>query len=416
MASPRKLANRAQGLASTTSSRRAAPPKPVHSVHFDADMEPEDAGVLMENTWDSLARTQEPDANGEYAIEYSSPTSPKPVVASLGRTTGADIARRSYGDEGWRKIRESLLSLGQKQDDQIRSMDLSYPGVEDILLQQLGLPTDNLSVGPQAIGKLAGYTDSETGDRFWSAMSQAKRVERMENLPVWTISGSGIMPGRGAGAGAVPDYSTIEVDPFMLKRRYGSYPLRAVLDHEEGHVLNPITRPYRDVPVSRAYDQSNGSDIDEYRDQMTPNELIARKRLFGHTQYTNTLSEAAANLSHAKKLYYGLTGELPITPADHAEMLRYMTDDEPSFDPPWRTDLDDVSLKRASLNPLNVFDQNEAPVMEHGPRAGERANGWNEMRYHLHQILRDASPEEIDALINFGPYIVKNGSQANAAV
>jgi hypothetical protein len=99
-----------------------------------------------------------------------------------------------------------------------------------------------------------------------------------------------------------------------------------------------------------------------------------------HAGYTSTGPELLANLGHMMGYEYGLTGKPIITPEDRIRTVQKWLEGNP----------------RAKLNPnpkgfLDIFGGD--PVMEHGPNAGQKADGYRFYEQMFRTILPKLEPQ-----------------------
>lgn len=286
----------------------------------------------------------------------------------IGQTTGEEFLKQGYGEEGWEKIADALLRAGGRTEN--------YMGLQD------GVNFD--------------------GDPLVRPIYGQGRVDLLQQ-PVHTIVGRGI-PHEGA---ASPSSGTVFMNPSWVKQFLPGTPLRTVLDHEMGHIMNPVN------PYLAGFPSSDLKSHTERFDRALGNALFdgpgvsheGLESAIGRTPYFSSYDELAANISAAKRGYYGLTGRIPITEGDYDEMYEFMRDD---MQHPINTGHDIQTYN-------NSFRAD--PRMEYGPRAGKRAHGWNPLRYQFDQTIEDMTPDQFQRLLNFSTHIADNngGTRGGAA-
>ena len=284
----------------------------------------------------------------------------------IGKTTGEDYLKANYGDDNWQKIAESLL----RNDSHIAISHDYIPGF--------------------------GHTNVR--------MTGQERIDRLQR-PAYTVMHDANLGGNVAFAD--PAFDSIYLNPNHLQVLAPGTPLRSVADHEMGHQMNPVLGTIRNVQTVGALDAPDYGlrAFDEADEAMRagkiPN-IDALTSAVGRTPYFGRVTEMAANMSAAKSRYYGLTGHLPLTPEDHDEMFRFMEQD-----PIWPTE-----TKHSPAMFSNSFEPD--PVMQYGPKAGQPASGWNDLKFQFQQLLKRALMEERQSLLEFGPYIASNQGDTHA--
>ena len=238
----------------------------------------------------------------------------------------------------------------------------------------------------------------------------ADNVERVAGFsePLSVFYGDGIN-------GAYADMSRyVAMNHRDVKEKWGGVPSGA-FRHEMGHVMNlqnpdnwetrwvralsrnpsigpsPYAEFFRNVDDDSLWSQDNLRKSRETAD-----------RIGTHINYTNRTGELLAEYSRLKGMNYGMTGQVPFTPKQHMEMIQKALV-EPIAPP---------NLRQGEA-PFGNFGPN--PMFRHGPQQGRPAHGWNHLHYYLQEVLKDATPEELEKLYELGPHIVSNEGANNAA-
>lgn len=137
--------------------------------------------------------------------------------------------------------------------------------------------------------------------------------------------------------------------------------LTRVMAHEEGHKAHPM---------------------------LNLGNLVSRPDgLSWIAAHANQADEVPADVSALMRLEYGVTGNKMRTPADRIRAVQGWMSSRPRMDP--------EGLPRA----MYPYD----PVMQHGPRAGNKAEGYDELRDTFRRIMeratQDRKREVIDDLM-----------------
>lgn len=150
-----------------------------------------------------------------------------------------------------------------------------------------------------------------------------------------------------------------------------------VYQHEFGHVMAPMRGTLREGNPQMDHDFLRKVLLDNYPELAKNPKILSRfagERL-GHISET---VEVPAYLNHLRRLHYGLTGDALLTPEDR---LRFIT--EVAKGP--KGDLGKPSMKFESMFP-------GSPTMQHGPNAGQPAEGYEKIRQYLRMILPNLKP------------------------
>lgn len=138
---------------------------------------------------------------------------------------------------------------------------------------------------------------------------------------------------------------------------YNKATSQVVLQHEGGHALNDyrFTADGGQEPFSPTNAVSMASDMERagVGPEMT-------QYMHSNGPYWLKKEELAAQANVAKGLHYGVTGQIPKTPQDFEDMIRGFMGHE-------------YQLHPGSSTLFQTFG--EDPIMQYGPRAGERATG-----------------------------------------
>lgn len=318
----------------------------------------------------AMANGRPGDLPGSYHVQSLSLPEydlPNPDLGAVGisKTTGEDFLKQGYGDEGWEKIRDSLLTN----------------------INPNGWIADSMT-----------DTDPDLGEYVHGVPLHGQdRIDRLQR-PVYEISTKRAPDSALAAAGM------LFLNPTDLRKTLPGFSLDAVRQHEMGHVMNPVRPEAGWLPAAHLASEKKRWDLAMKRallDGVTP-DPEALESAIDNTHYFGTYDEIAANLSAAKRAYYGLTGKIPTSEPEYAEMFKFMS----------RYPEHPINTGHHTQTYLNSF--NPDPVMEYGPNKGQRAHGWNSSKYQFNQILDDITPEELERLLNFSTSIASNRGASNA--
>ena len=165
------------------------------------------------------------------------------------------------------------------------------------------------------------------------------------------------------------------INPAQAEQ-YGASP-GYVYQHEMGHVMAPMRGTLREGNPQMDPDFLRKVLLDNYPELAKNPKILSRfvgERL-GHISET---TEVPAYLNHLRRLHYGLTGDALLTPEAR---LRFIT--EVAKGP--KGNLGKPSMKFESMFP-------GSPTMQHGPNAGQPAEGYEKIRQYLRMILPNLKP------------------------
>lgn len=351
--------------------RRLAKPYSIDSVmagRFDADAQP--SAVLPQTVPATQKRLKELSqwadkhgepgtARGTYRIKrFAAGEKDIPDDADMLTTTREQYHRdHVYGPEMWDKLKDSLLS----------------PGLSGSFMSQ----------------------------------PNAQRVKDFSK-PLHVFTGNGIDILAGGGGYASPQAGFIAMNPTMAKNFHGYQP-GGLFRHEIGHVMNDPADMYETElanPARKFTTDSLNGRVRWGSGRHVPQEhaltaLANADSISKHLNYTNTLPEFMAEYSRLKGFNYGLTGEVPMTPKQHIEMLKN-TLREPV----------DADLSKG-LGPIAPTTGPE-PTMQYGPQKGRKADGYHQLQFYLQGILQDLDEWDMEILGQLGPHIVSNEGAKHA--
>ena len=260
-----------------------------------------------------------------------------------------------YPIKGWKDEGEPVVdaTIAQSSPDKFFEQEVygqDYPQVREAWTSAEQLPEGHvLSLDPEysdldrALARRTfEVTIDPTDEQYYSSSS--------ERPGFMTIS-----PGRSASYGSSPDRAR---------------------NHEYRHMAF-VTHPHSQQRVNPAVDMTGhvrqaaaagGGGI--------PRGLL---HLFAdHADYTNSGVELAANLGHMMGLEYGLTGRPIITPEDRIRAVRKWTEGR-------------GGVIKTPAGYQGIFGPD--PVMQYGPKAGQPAEGYENMRQILRQLLPTMTPQ-----------------------
>jgi hypothetical protein len=181
----------------------------------------------------------------------------------------------------------------------------------------------------------------------------------------------------------------IEISPAQAEQ-WGASPAY-VMDHETGHMVSPM--PDSD----RRYSNMIRTFADQVRKDFpvlakTPNIL----RTMAHRlAYLRTPAERAAIGNQYRRMEYGVTGNKMTNEGDIIRALRGVLDQPP------------MPIAKPSMKIDGMFPGD--PVMQYGPRAGQPAEGYNNLRQQFRQILPTLQPRDKREFID----ILKSGASTS---
>lgn len=151
-----------------------------------------------------------------------------------------------------------------------------------------------------------------------------------------------------------------------------------IFRHEMGHIASPYRAPGGDDSTI-PYDQALEMLAKRYPALGQPDARPILGRMAERLEHMARPSEIPANLNALRRLEYGLTGNPTLTPEERVRLLQNLAQVRPGQigEPSMRTD--------ASWG--------EDPLMQFGPNAGQRADGYNQLIESMQMILPNLKPE-----------------------
>lgn len=162
--------------------------------------------------------------------------------------------------------------------------------------------------------------------------------------------------------------------------RLGVSPLTSLL-HEAGHAAQQVKAPDAALYPHRGVVENltrNAIESQGMPDPLYANGESLHFQVPHHAGYMTRIAELLADLGHAKKLHYGVTGKVALTPEDNYNLLMGWLNEKPKVNP----------------QPSGVFNAyGPDPIMQYGPKAGNPAEKFEFLKGMFQHIIPKDLPE-----------------------